>query len=116
MELGNTARAEQFIQLDAGSEWAAYVMPSVLLRENKVAEAREAIKKMPTAQRYHRDLLEACLQMRPTSELDSIAHLAETTLPTDPDPEVWYYQGAILGFCGKKDASFQMLQHAEQSH
>ncbi len=117
MELGNTARAEQFVQLDAGSEWAAYVTPSILLREGKIAEAREAVKKMPTAQRYHRDLLEACLQLRPASDLDRIAHLAETTLPTDPDPELWYYQGAILGFCGKKDASFRMLQHAiEQNY
>jgi serine/threonine protein kinase/tetratricopeptide (TPR) repeat protein len=117
MELGNTARAAQFIQLDAGSEWAAYVTPSVLLRENKIAEAREAVKKMPTAPRYHRDLLEACLQLRPPGELDRIAHLAETTLPSDPDPELWYYQGAILGFCGKKDASFRMMQHAiEQNY
>ncbi len=117
MELGNTARAEQFIQLDAGSEWAAYVTPSVLLRDGKIAEAREAVKKMPTAPRYHRDLLEACLQLRPAAELDSLAHVAETTLPTDPDPELWYYQGAILGFCGKKDASFRMMQHAiEQNY
>ena len=117
MELGNTSRAEQFVQLDAGSEWAAYVTPSVLLREGKAAEAREAVKKMPTAQRYHRDLLEACLQLRPSSDLDSLAHTAETTLPTDPDPEIWYYQGAILAYCGKKEASFRLLQHAiEQNY
>ena len=112
MELGNTARAEQFIQLDAGSEWAAYVTPSVLLRENKIAEAREAVKKMPSPPRYHRDLLEACLQMRPASDLDRIVQKAETTPPNDPDPEVWYYQGSILGFCGKKDSSIRMLQRA----
>src|SRR5215471_2310761 len=117
MELGNTARAQQFLQLDAGSEWASYVTPSLLLRSGKIPEAREAVRKMPTAQRYHRDLLEACLQLRPASDLDRIAHEAQTTLPSDPDPEIWYYQGAILAFCGKKDASFQMMQHAiEQNY
>ena len=40
MELGKTERAADFIRLDAGSEWAAYVTPSLLLREGKIAEAR----------------------------------------------------------------------------
>ncbi|MGB0108042.1 MAG: protein kinase, partial [Terriglobales bacterium] len=65
MELGKTERATDFVRLDAGSEWAAYMMPSILLREGKIAEAREAVKRMPTAPRYRRDLLEACLQLRP---------------------------------------------------
>src|SRR5277367_5726151 len=83
MELGKTERAEDYVRLDAGSEWAAYVLPSVLLRQGKVQEAREAVKRMPTAPRYHRDLLEACLGLRPASELDRIAHEDETNLPTD---------------------------------
>ena len=65
MELGETARAKDFVRLDAGSEWAAYVTPSILLREGKIAEAKEAVKQMATAPRYHRDLLEACLLNRP---------------------------------------------------
>ncbi len=47
-ELGKTDRAADFVRLDAGSEWAAYAMPSILLREGKVDEAREAVKHMPT--------------------------------------------------------------------
>ena len=86
MELGKTDRAADFIRLDAGSEWAAYVEPSLLLREGKVAEAREAVKHMPTAPRYHRDLLESCLQLRPASDLDRLAQEAETSFPADPDP------------------------------
>ena len=111
-ELGKTDRAEDFVRLDAGSEWAAYAMPSILLREGKVQEAREAVKTMPTTPRYHRDLLEACLGLRPPSELDRIAHDAETSLPSDPDPETWYYEGAILAYCGKKPAALHMLESA----
>ena len=37
-----------FVRLDAGSEWAAYATPSILLREGKIAEAREAVRHMPT--------------------------------------------------------------------
>ncbi len=112
MELGKMDRAADFVRLDAGSEWAAYAMPSILLREGKIAEAREAVKRMPTTPRYHRDLLESCLQLRPAADLDRIASVAETSLPTDPDPETWYYQGALLAYCGKKQAALHLLQSA----
>jgi len=111
-ELGKTDRAMDFVRLDAGSEWAAYATPSILLREGKVQEAREAVKHMPDAPRYHRDLLESCLGLRPAADLDRIAHDAETNLPTDPDPETWYYEGALLAYCGKKQAALHMLQSA----
>jgi len=112
MELGKPDRAADFIRLDAGSEWAAYVTPSLLLREGKVAEAREAVKRMPEAPRYHRDLLEACLQLRPTAELDRIAHELETNRGAEADPENLYYEGAILGYCGKNQAALTLLQGA----
>jgi eukaryotic-like serine/threonine-protein kinase len=116
MELGKTERAADFVRLDAGSEWAAYVMPSILLREGKIAEAREAVKRMPSTPRYHRDLLEACLQLRPAADLDHIAHEAETSLPTEPDPETWYYQGALFAYCGKKQAALHLLQSAVEQN
>ncbi|HSZ63225.1 MAG TPA: protein kinase [Terriglobales bacterium] len=116
MELGKTERARDFVRLDAGSEWAAYVTPSVLLREGKVQEAREMVKRMPTTPRYHRDLLEACLGLRPPAELDRLAHDAETSLPAEPDPETWYYQGSIFAYCGKKQAALHLLQSAVEQN
>jgi serine/threonine protein kinase/tetratricopeptide (TPR) repeat protein len=116
MELGKTERAADFVRLDAGSEWAAYVTPSILLREGKIAEAREAVKRMPSTPRYHRDLLEACLQLRPAADLDRMAQEAETSLPTEPDPETWYYQGALFAYCGKKQAGLHLLQSAVEQN
>jgi eukaryotic-like serine/threonine-protein kinase len=115
MELGRTQRAEDYLQLDAGSEWANYITPSLLLREGKVAEAREAAKRMAATPHYHRDLVQACL-LGPASELDRIAHEDETSLPSDPDPELSYYQGAILAYCGKKDAALHMLKIAVETN
>jgi serine/threonine protein kinase/tetratricopeptide (TPR) repeat protein len=116
MELGKTDRAADFARLDAGSEWAAYVMPSILLRAGKIPEAREAVKRMPTTPRYHRDLLEACLQLRPATDLDRMAREAETSLPSEPDPETWYYQGSLFAFCGKKQAALHLLQAAVEQN
>ncbi|MGC2110655.1 MAG: protein kinase [Candidatus Korobacteraceae bacterium] len=116
MELGKTDRAADFVRLDAGSEWAAYITPSLLLREGKIPEAREAVKHMPAAPRYHRDLLESCLDLRPASELDRIAHTAETSFPADPDPETWYIEGSLFAYCGKKPAALHLLQSAIENN
>ena len=112
LDMGNTKRAADFLKLDANSEWAAYVRPSLLLREGEIEKARDAVTKMPTAPRYHRDLLEACLGLRPPEEADQIAHEAETTPPAAPDSELLYYEGALLADCGKRQASLRMLQAA----
>ncbi len=112
MELGQNERAMEFIGLDSGSEWAAYALPSLLLREGKISEAREAVKKMPTAPRYHRDLLEASLGLRPAAELDRMAKEAETSQPSEPDPENAYYQGSILAFDCKNVAALHMFTMA----
>jgi serine/threonine protein kinase/tetratricopeptide (TPR) repeat protein len=115
-ELDRADRAMDYVRLDQGSEWAAYATPAILLREGKLDEAREAVKKMPSNARYHRDLLEACVGLRPQSELDRIAQQDLTTQPAESDPETWYYQGAILGYCGKKEAALHMLKLAVEQN
>jgi hypothetical protein len=71
---------------------------------------------MPSAPIYHRDLLESCLKLRPAAGLDRIAQEAETRLPTDPDPETWYYEGALLAYCGKKQAALHLFQSAVEQN
>ncbi len=112
MFLGQFERARNFIQLDAGSEWANYATPYLLLREGKLEEAREAVKRMSNATHYHRELLEAIVGLRPPSELDRMAHEAETSQPSDPDPETSYQQGAVFAYAGKKEAAFHLLKTA----
>jgi TolB-like protein len=112
MELGKFDRAREFIQLDPGSEWANYVTPSLLLREGRIADAREAVKRMPSGPHYGRDLVEACVGLRPQSELDRMAHEAETSGPSDPDPENSYYEGTLFAYCGKTEAAFHLLKAA----
>jgi hypothetical protein len=61
--------------------------------------------------------MEAVVGLRPPSELDRMAHDAETNGPSDPDPELSYYQGALFAYAGKKDAAFRMLKTAiEQNY
>jgi eukaryotic-like serine/threonine-protein kinase len=115
--LGNTERAREYILLDAGSEWANWVMPAILIREGKLKEAREAVKKVPSAPRYHRELTEAVLGVRPQTELDRLAQEDSTSLAAGDDPETAYQRGAELAYAGKKDAAVHMLRIAiEQNY
>ncbi|HEX4593027.1 MAG TPA: protein kinase, partial [Bryobacteraceae bacterium] len=115
--MGSTQHAREFLQLDAGSEWANWVTAEMLLREGKVKEAREAAKKIPPTARYHRDLMEAALGLRPASELDRIAQEDTTSLAAGEDPEASYQQGAVLAYAGKKDAAVHMIRMAiEQNY
>ncbi len=117
MEMGNAKRAQDFIHLDANSEWAAYMKPSLLLREGEIEKARDAVTHMPTAPRYHRDLLEACLGLRPYSDAEQMAKVVESTPPAAPDAELLYYQGALFADCGLKPAAMRLIQAAiEQNY
>jgi hypothetical protein len=112
LELGRPERATDFIRVDAGSEWAAWMMPFVYLRESKVEDARQSLKKISDNPHYHRDLLEACLQVRPAAELDGIVRSMESAVLADPDPEPRYYEGAVLSFCGRPEEAARLVQDA----
>jgi TolB-like protein/Tfp pilus assembly protein PilF len=115
--MGNAKKAQEYAQLDAGSEWANWVTSAILLREGRPNEAREAVKKVSTVARYHRDLLEAVTGLRPPPELGRIAQEDATALTAGDDPEQAYEQGALLAFAGKKDAAVHMIRMAiEQNY
>jgi eukaryotic-like serine/threonine-protein kinase len=116
MELGKTQRAMDFIRLDAGSEWAAYATLHVLLREGKTNEAKAQLKSVANAPRYHHELLESCLGVRPASESDRLAQQAETAVLAEPDPEPWYYWGTAMAYCGKKEIALHMINAAVEQN
>ncbi len=105
--MGKTERAMDFLRLDAGSAWAAINTPEILLREDKLAEARESVKKMPAG--IWRELLEACLDPRQAG-LDGVAHRVEADWLADPDPENRYDMGALMAMCGQRDIALHLLK------
>jgi TolB-like protein len=116
MELGQTDRAMDFVHLDAGSEWAAWATPYVYLTAGNVAQAREAVKNVAKSPFYHRDLLVACTQAQRPADMDRIVREAESSVMTEPDPEAWYHVGALMAYCGQKDAALRLLKAAVQQN
>jgi eukaryotic-like serine/threonine-protein kinase len=109
---GKTDTAMEFANLDAGSEWAAWVMPYVYLAEGKVSEAREAAKHIAKNPYYHRELMVACTQEQKPVDMEKIAREAELSVMRESDPEAWFHLGDVMGYCGQRDVAMRLLRGA----
>ena len=116
LEMGQTERAMDFVHLDAGSEWAAWVTPYVYLTAGNLTQARESVKNVAKAPLYQRDLLTACTQAQRPADIERIVREAESSAMMEPDPEDWYHVGALMAYCGQKDAALRLLKAAVQQN
>jgi hypothetical protein len=98
--------------LDAGSEWAANVLPTVLLREGHIDEARQAARKMSDNKAWFGPILQTCLQPDSADQLDKVVRDATPALLGQRDPEFRYHQGAVLAFCGQRQLAARLLKSA----
>ncbi|OLB24013.1 MAG: hypothetical protein AUH15_01955 [Acidobacteriales bacterium 13_2_20CM_55_8] len=112
LQLGKTARARDFIRLDAGSEWAAFATTMTLMREGKITEAREGARSISTNPYYHKIFVEACLQERPPSDMNRIVRETESSILAEPDPEPHYFHGAHMAYCDQKESALRLLKSA----
>jgi serine/threonine protein kinase/Tfp pilus assembly protein PilF len=111
-EAGKTAFAKQYLYKDAASEWSNAVMVSVLMREGRMKEAREAADKMSTNPTWMRDFLLACLNKEPKEAVGLLGRQAQDRLLPEQDSELKYYQGAVLAQCGEKKIAYEFLRKA----
>ncbi len=116
LEMGKTDRAMDYVHLDAGSEWAAWVTPYVYLAEGNVAEAREAAKNIGKASSYHRELMEACTAAQKPADLAKIVRETESSVMIEPDAEAWYHVGALMATCGQNEVALRLLKAAVQQN
>jgi TolB-like protein len=116
LEMGKTDRANDFVHLDAGSEWAAWVAPYIDLAEGNLSDAREAAKNMGKAAYYHRDLMVACTAAQRPSDFAKIVRETESSVMVEPDPEAWYHVGALMAYCGQSEPALRLLKAAVQQN
>jgi tetratricopeptide (TPR) repeat protein len=107
---GDYARAIDYVNLDAGSEWAANASIAILERQGRTSEAREL------ARRANPDLLDrfvmACLDEPRSSETVSLSRQLEQRILADIDPEPKYYFASLNAHCGDPDSGLRLLKKA----
>jgi hypothetical protein len=113
---GKTDRANDFVHLDAGSEWAAWVTPYIYVAEGRISEARDAARAMGKASSYHRDLMLACTAAQRPPDFDKIVRESESSVMMEPDAEAWYRIGALMAYCGQKEPALRLLKAAVQQN
>jgi TolB-like protein len=116
LENGKTDRAMDFVHLDAGSEWAAWVTPYVHLAEGNLAEAHADVKNMAKAAFYHKDLMQACTAAQKPADLARIVRESEASVMIEPDAEAWYHVGALMAYCGQSEPALRLLRAAVQQN
>ena len=116
LEMGKTDRAMDFVHLDAGSEWAAWVTPYVYLAEGNVEEARASAKNMAKAPIYHRDLMEACTATQRPTDMAKILRESEASVMMELDAEAWYHVGSLMAACGQNEPALRLLKAAVQQN
>jgi TolB-like protein/predicted Ser/Thr protein kinase/cytochrome c-type biogenesis protein CcmH/NrfG len=109
-QLGNYARGLQFIQLDAGSEYAEDNMMRHYLREGNVAQAKEIAAKLKNSQ------IVWCLSGSSAPNQSALDRQLEAAILADPDPEPHYVVAQDFLFCGDKEIAMEMIKSAIDSH
>ncbi len=111
-EAGKSARAMDYLNLDAGSEWSNAVRVSVLMRQGKMMDAQQAVPQITENPMWMRGLLQACLDKTPAADIHRLAEQAENELLAKQNPEYKYHQGTLLAACGEKQIAFAFLRRA----
>lgn len=115
-ELGNYPRAMDFLQLDAGSEWAENNVMRHYIREGKLAQVKKIAEKRQDISRFGYGMIAACIGNPSSPDVARLARDVVATRFTDPDPEPRYIVAGDLLFCGQKDAAVQLIKSAIAGH
>jgi len=111
-QLGNTDRAMDYFRLDPNSEWGRAHLPAILLRAGKIDEAEQSIKNMPDLAIWFKPLLSQCVRNGTVARGQSVDARTQAALLVLRDPELLYYQGSIMAFCGNRELAVRMIGEA----
>ena len=115
-QLGNYARAMDFLQLDAGSVWASSNIMRHYMREGKLAQAKELAANVKGMNQFGGQMMMACIDNPTSPDLAPLARDVAARRLADPDPEPRYIVAGDLVFCGQKDAAMQLIKSAIAGH
>ena len=116
-QMGNSQRAMDFNQLDAGSDWANRNRVRILIREGKLDQARDLMHSLPPNRNEFTVVETGCVDAvasgkPPSAELLRIIHNGELKLQANPDPENRYVFATDLARCGANDVAMRLLASA----
>ncbi len=113
-QLGNYARAKDFLQLDAGSGWTASNMIRLYIRDGKLGPLRDLAERFRD-QRWGPEML-ACVDHPGSENAAILAQQQAADVFADPDAEVHYVVASDVLFCGQKELALRMIKTSIEGH
>jgi len=108
-QMGNYARAQIYLDLDAGSKWSISNSSRLAMRAGNLVRAREL------AQKAGNEMYLSCIN-RDTAMYKREAQKEFDFLQSDPDPEPKYVVGTLYLYCGQRDVALQLLKESIAGH
>jgi serine/threonine protein kinase len=113
-QLGNYARAKEFLDLDSGSAWAASNMIRLYIRDGNLGPLRDLAEKFKD-QQWSPEML-ACVDHPGSEKAAKLAQQEADQVFADPDPEVHYVVASDALFCGQKAQALRMIKSSIEGH
>jgi serine/threonine protein kinase len=118
--LGNHARAMDFLQLDAGSDWVSRNLVLHYIVSGNLAQARQQAEKLveQDGERLHKGerLYKPCLAHAPSAEVDNAANDFAPEALANPDAENRFFFSKSFAFCGKNEMALQLIKSSIAGH
>ena len=109
---GQFDKAQEFINLDAGSEWSNNAEAGLLIRQGKVNDALEKLRQMPESSFFHTRAVEACYSSTKPVDAQQLLAQAEKEMCAYHDPEPRFSQAGIFNPCLGNDFTARLLKSA----
>jgi TolB-like protein/predicted Ser/Thr protein kinase len=96
---GRYERGRDFLKLDAGSEWSSNVEANILVRERKISEAMEQLRKLPDSSFFHTHAVLVCYETPQPAGARQVLEQFEKDIFAYRDPEPKYGQATLFNAC-----------------
>ncbi len=112
-QLGNYARSREFVNLDAGSQWAAFTEADLLLREGRRKQAYDnMIRLKDMFSEAERTIMTGCAADRPLPQsAESLSRMVDSILAVR-DSEPKYFEAGHLADCGYPEQALRLLRRS----
>jgi tetratricopeptide (TPR) repeat protein len=105
-------RARDFLKLDAGSEWSSNVEVNILVRERKISEAVEQLRKLPDSSFFHTHAALVCYEMPQPAAARQVLQQFEKDIFAYRDPEPKYGQATLFNACMGNTFTARLIKSA----
>jgi TolB-like protein len=112
IRLGNFKRAEDFLRLDAGSEFSRYVGALILLRQGKV---NQSVEGMPPSAEAERSAVVASAAGR-KQEAAVIARRVGLETLARRDSEQKFTEAGLIAYVGEREVALELLRKAVEQN